>query len=141
MLITLRPVEKWLWVLSHHTSLKIFFLFYCYKSEVMLLFFFAIFLCLSSYGPLYTRKDRVLFKQKKMCHFFSFLHKKYSKTCLRRPLKEKTKIGFQDRLSLNAGQKYCRMLQGEHSATLSTSLSFHLSLRSLFCLILSGFTV
>ena len=35
----------------------------------------------------------------------------YSKTCLKRPLKKKTKIGFQDRLSLNAGQKYCRMLQ------------------------------
>ena len=30
------------------------------------------------------------------------------------------KIGFQDRLSLNAGQKYCRMLQWEHSAILST---------------------
>ena len=25
--------------------------------------------------------------------------------------KKKTKIGFQDQLSLNAGQKYCRMLQ------------------------------
>ena len=35
----------------------------------------------------------------------------YSKTCLKRPLKKKTKIGFQDRLTLNAGQKYCRMLQ------------------------------
>ena len=33
---------------------------------------------------------------------------------------KKTKIGFQDQLSLNAGQKYCRMLQGEHSAILST---------------------
>ena len=31
-----------------------------------------------------------------------------------------TKIGFQGQLSLNAGQKHCRMLQGEHSATLST---------------------
>ena len=30
------------------------------------------------------------------------------------------KIGFQDHLSLNAGQKYCRMLRGEHSATLLT---------------------
>ena len=29
-------------------------------------------------------------------------------------------MGLQDRLSLNAGQKYCRMLQGEHSAILST---------------------
>ena len=45
-----------------------------------------------------------------------------SKTCLRRPLKKKTKIGFQDRLSLNAGKKYCRMLPLEHSAILSTSI-------------------
>ena len=30
------------------------------------------------------------------------------------------KIGFQDRLSLNAGQKYCRMLQGEHSSIVPT---------------------
>ena len=44
----------------------------------------------------------------------------YRKTCLKRPLKKKTKIGFQYLLSLNAGQKYCRMLQGEHSAILST---------------------
>ena len=34
--------------------------------------------------------------------------------------KKKTKIGFQDRILLNAGQKYCRMLQREHSAILST---------------------
>ena len=44
----------------------------------------------------------------------------YSKTCLKQPLKKKTEIDFQNRLSLNAGQKYCRMLQGEHSAILST---------------------
>ena len=35
-------------------------------------------------------------------------------------LKRSPKIGFQGGLSLNAGQKYCRMLQGEHSAILST---------------------
>ena len=29
-------------------------------------------------------------------------------------------LDFQDQLSLNADQKYCRMLQGEHSAILST---------------------
>ena len=34
---------------------------------------------------------------------------KYSKTCLKRPLKKKTKIGFQDWLLLNASQKYCRI--------------------------------
>ena len=44
----------------------------------------------------------------------------YSKTCLKQPLKKKTKIGFQDQLSLNAGKKYCRMLQGVHSAILLT---------------------
>ena len=50
----------------------------------------------------------------------------YSKTCVKRPLSKKTKIGFQDQLLLNAGQKFCRMLQGEHSALLLTfiKLSF-----------------
>ena len=33
---------------------------------------------------------------------------------------KKTKNGFPNQLSLNAGQKYCRMLQREHSAILST---------------------
>ena len=31
----------------------------------------------------------------------------YSKTCVKRPLSKRPKIGFQDQLSLNAGQKYC----------------------------------
>ena len=44
----------------------------------------------------------------------------YSRTCLKRPHKNNTKIGFKYILSLNAGQKFCRMLQGEHSAKLST---------------------
>ena len=34
--------------------------------------------------------------------------------------KRRQKIGFQVQLSHNAGQKYCRMLQGEHSAILPT---------------------
>ena len=51
----------------------------------------------------------------------------YSKTCVKQPLSKRPKIGFQGQLSLNnAGQKYCR------------SLSYHLSLRSLLCLFLSG---
>ena len=44
----------------------------------------------------------------------------YSKTCVKWPLSKRPKIGFQDQLSLNAGQRYCRMLQGEHSAILLT---------------------
>ena len=39
---------------------------------------------------------------------------------VKRPLSKRPKIGFQDQLSLNPGQKYCRMLQGEHSAILLT---------------------
>ena len=44
---------------------------------------------------------------------------KYSKTCLKWPPSKRQKIGFQDQLLLNAGQKYCRMLPLEHSAILS----------------------
>ena len=70
----------------------------------------------------------------------------YSKTCLKRPLKKKTKIVFCDQLSNNAGQKYCRMLQGEHSAIRLTfiKLSFIIKIfvLSIFELPLkTGFTV
>ena len=44
----------------------------------------------------------------------------YSKTCVKLPLSKRPKNGFQDQLSLNAGQNFCRMLQLEHSAILST---------------------
>ena len=47
------------------------------------------------------------------------------------------KIWLSDQLALNAGQKYCRMLQGILQY-FGPSLSYHLSLRSLFCLFLSG---
>ena len=55
-----------------------------------------------------------------------FFGSMYSKTCVKRPLSKRPKIGFQYQLSLNAGLKYCRMLQGEHSTILLTfiKLSF-----------------
>ena len=53
----------------------------------------------------------------------------YSKTCVKRPLSKRQKIGFQDQLSLNAGQKYCRMLQGEHSAIFSTFIELPLVIK------------
>ena len=58
----------------------------------------------------------------------------YSKTCLKRSFSKRPKIGFQDRLLLNAGQKYCRILPLEHSAILSTfnKLPFVLSIFCLF---------
>ena len=45
---------------------------------------------------------------------------KYSKTCVKRPISKRPQIGFQDQLLLNAGQKYCRIHQGEHSSILLT---------------------
>ena len=62
----------------------------------------------------------------------------YSKTCLKRPLKKKTKIGFQDRLSLNADQKYCRMLQGEHSAILSIFIKLPFAMKTFVLSLLCG---
>ena len=70
----------------------------------------------------------------------------YSITCLKQPLKNKIQNFFQDGLSLNAGQKYCRMLQGEHSAILSTFIKLPFAIKtfvlSIFeCPLKTGFTV
>ena len=56
----------------------------------------------------------------------------YDKTCLKRPLK-RSKIAFQDWLSRNEGQKYCRMLSWSILQYFRLSLSYHLSLRPMFC--------
>ena len=40
----------------------------------------------------------------------------YSKTCVKRPLSKRPKIGFQYQLSLDAGQKCNNVLQVKHSA-------------------------
>ena len=61
-------------------------------------------------------------------------------------LKRRPQIGFQDRLLLNVGQKYCRMLQGEHSSILSTFIKLpfviNIFVLSIFeWLLKTGFTV
>ena len=60
--------------------------------------------------------------------------------------KRRLKIGFQDQLSLYAGQNYCRMLQWEHSAILSTFIKLPFVIKpfdlSIFeWLLKTGFTV
>ena len=60
------------------------------------------------------------------------------KTVLKGHSKRRPKIGFQDRLSLNEGQKYCWMLQESILQYFWPSLSYHWSLRPLFCLFFSG---
>ena len=52
--------------------------------------------------------------------------------------KRRPKIVIQDRLSLNAGHKYCRMLQGEHSAILSTFSKLPFVIKIFVSSILSG---
>ena len=66
------------------------------------------------------------------------LFSKYCKTCLKRPLQKRPNIVFEDRFLLNAGQKYCTMFQESILQRFPTSLSYHLSLRPLFCIFSSG---
>ena len=44
--------------------------------------------------------------------------------------KRRPNIGFQDQFSLNAGQKYCRMLQGENSAILLTVIKLPFAIKT-----------
>ena len=108
--VRLEPANPWSQVkrsttepLRSHNMLGLFlsktFSFFCERQIFMCVTFFILNFCLTN--PIQL--------------------KQYSKTCLKWPLKKMTKIGFQDRLSLNAGQKYCRMLQ-EHSAILLTCI-------------------
>ena len=53
----------------------------------------------------------------------------YSKTGLKRPLSKIPNIGLQDKLLLNAGQKYCRKLPLEHSAILLTFIKLPLVIK------------
>ena len=70
----------------------------------------------------------------------------YSKTCVKRPFSKRPKIGFQDQLSLNVGQKYCKMLQGEHSEILLTFIKLPFVIKTFVLSIFewpfyAGFTV
>ena len=53
----------------------------------------------------------------------------YSKTCVKPPLSRRPKIRCHDQLLLNSGQKYCRMLQAEHSAILLTLIKLPLVIK------------
>ena len=70
----------------------------------------------------------------------------YSKTCVKWSLSKGPKIGFQDKLSLNAGKKYCRMLQVEHSAIILTFIKIPFIIKNIVLSIFewpfyTGFTV
>ena len=61
----------------------------------------------------------------------------YSKTCVKRTLSKRPKFGFQDQLSRKAGKKYCRMLQGEHSAILKSFIKLPFVIKIVVLSILS----
>ena len=70
----------------------------------------------------------------------------YSKTCVKRPLSKTQKFAFQDQLSLNAGQKYWRMLPLGHSAILLTCIKLPFFIKTFVLSIFewpfyTGFTV
>ena len=52
--------------------------------------------------------------------------------------KRRPKIGFQYQLLLNAGQKYSRMLHGEHSVILLTFIKLPLSIKTFVLSIFSA---
>ena len=70
----------------------------------------------------------------------------YSKTYVKRPFWKRPQIGFQDQLSHNESQKYCGMLQGEHSAILSNFIKLPIVIKIVVLSIFewpfyTGFTV
>ena len=74
------------------------------------------------------------------------LNIKCSKTCLKQPLKKKTKIGFKTDYRLMQVKSIAECSNGSLLQYFPPSLSYHLSLRSLFCLFFewplkTGFTV
>ena len=61
----------------------------------------------------------------------------YSRTCLKRPLSERPKTGFKTNYRLTQVKSIAECSPWSIIQSFRPSLSYHLSLRSLFCLILS----
>ena len=78
------------------------------------------------------RKVHIIERDNRTNHTFLAMKSRSTvKPVLRGHSKRRQKIGFQDRLSLNIGQKHCRMLLESILQYFSPSLSYHLSLRPL----------
>ena len=73
---------------------------------------------LHNYNTVLSRNQRLL-ELLQVMHFYTV------KPVLSGHSKTRPKIGFQDQLLLNAGQKYCRMLKGSILQYFGPSLSYH----------------
>ena len=62
----------------------------------------------------------------------------YSKTCVKRPLSKRPKLDFKTNYRLMQVKSIAECSKGSILQYFRPSLSYHLSLRSLFCLFLSG---
>ena len=69
---------------------------------------------------------------------FKMKYVSYSKTCVKRRPPKRPKIGFQDNYHLMQVKSIAECSKGSILQYFRPSLSYHLSLRSLFCLFLSG---
>ena len=64
------------------------------------------------FNPLWnklTKNNHLLRQDNALAHLF--YHVTYSKTCLKRPIKNRQNIGLNDKWKLNEGRKYCIMLK------------------------------
>ena len=94
------------------------------------------FRCVHSITLMSNLNIRLLFLQEKHS-VLTFKQFNTIKPAISGHSKRKPKIGFQDRLSIIACQKYCRMLQDSILQYVGPTFSCHLSLWTLFCLFLS----
>ena len=67
-----------------------------------------------------------------------FAYRKYSKTSVKRPLKKDRKLVFKTKYRLMQVRSIAECFKGSILQYFRPSLIYHLSLRSLFCLLLSG---
>ena len=73
-----------------------------------------------------------------MATYLKFVRYIYSKTCVKWPLSKRPKIDFKTNHRLMQVKNIAECSKGSFLQYFRPSLSYHLSLRSLFCLFLSG---
>ena len=78
------------------------------------------------------------FIRSQLIRIYTIFKSVYSKTCVKRLLSKRQKIVFQDQFCLMQVKSIAECSKGSILQYFWPSLSYHLSLRSLFCLFLSG---
>ena len=82
------------------------------------------------FGPLANGADPDKMQHSVAFHLGLHCFPEYSKTCVKRSLKNRQNKDPNDKWKSNAGQKYCRMLQEEHSTIFLTCIKQSLVLKT-----------